>query len=1186
MPGNVLARRLPLPGNLPDRVVAIVTAERVFTPEQRDAIERRSGDLLLDASAGSGKTSVLVERFVRAVLEDGVDVSAILTITFTEKAAAELRDRIRMRLRELGADEAARATEGAFISTIHGFCARVLRAHALAAGIDPLFVVLDQPEADRLADAAFEEALEDLAQNAPGGVDLIAAYGSGPLRAAILGVHDELRSRGQRDPQLPPLPDPPSLDAAREELLQAARSLSEELCQIRSPTVRVAQALERLQRCPAVVAAADIWPGEIEAIALPGGNGAALSTPACEAYSEALARLRTACEHRRAVTAHALLDRLLRSFGDRYADGKRASSALDFEDLGLLCLELLSPGSELRERYRRRFAHVMVDEFQDTNGVQLELIEGVAAGNLFTVGDAQQSIYGFRHADVELFERRGQRLEAVGARGTLQTNFRSRPEILDALNAAFGAVLGERFRRLRAGRESRKSDVDPRGPVVEMLIADKGADWLSDGLASPWRIAEARALAVRVRELIDDGATPGEIVLLNRATTDLRAYERALEDLGIPTYVIGGRGYWAHPQVLDLVAYLRVLANPRDEEALYTVLASPLVGVGYDALVLLAAAARASGHDPWWVLQEPDGRLDECDQRERSLFDGFAAWLGPERTAAARIGIDELIERALETTGYDLKMLALPGGERRLANVRKLMRLGREYEALSGRDLRGFLELVGARSAGWGGASDSRESEAPVEGEALDAVRLMTIHRAKGLEFPIVCVADLGRGPMRFAPLMRIGRDGRFGLRLAEPGTGKREPALDYRALGEQQQRFEEQEEQRLFYVAMTRARERLILSGAARLESWGGGGPIGWIGPAFVPELAERAAADGDSRFISEGGVAVRFVRPVQDPEYEGADLQRLERPARGGGGVTGSPDRRAVPVSPPGAAAPVGRLSYSALGEYARCGYRFYAERVLRLPTLEPRVPDPAPADPAPAAAAPADAAQGLSGIERGILAHALLEKLDFRRPVPPGAEAIGTLAASIGPAPSREQAQELAELVERFAAGELCARLGRATGPRREERFTFLLGGTRGVLITGAFDVLAREPGDALLVVDYKSDRLGGADPATVVQSAYSTQQLVYALAAIHAGAETVDVVHVFLEAPERAVTVRYQRDDRARLEHELASLAAGVLARRFTVTEVPERSVCRGCPAEGGLCSWPLAMTRRDAPDTLF
>ena len=165
-----------------------------FTPEQLAAIDRRSGDLLLDASAGSGKTSVLVERFVRAVLEDGVDVGAILTITFTEKAAAELRDRIRARLRSLGADEAARGTEGAFISTIHGFCARVLRAHALTAGIDPAFVVLDEGQAQPLADAAFDDALENVALDESGGIDLIAAYAPGLLRSAILGAHSELRA--------------------------------------------------------------------------------------------------------------------------------------------------------------------------------------------------------------------------------------------------------------------------------------------------------------------------------------------------------------------------------------------------------------------------------------------------------------------------------------------------------------------------------------------------------------------------------------------------------------------------------------------------------------------------------------------------------------------------------------------------------------------------------------------------------------------------------------------------------------------------------------------------------------------------------------------------------------------------------------------------------------------------------
>ena len=210
----------------------------------------------------------------------------------------------------------------------------------------------------------------------------------------------------------------------------------------------------------------------------------------------------------------------------------------------------------------------MVDELQDTNRVQLELIELIANGNLFTVGDAQQSIYGFRHADVELFERLGEQLAAAGARATLDTNFRSRPEILSVINGVFEAELGDQFRPLRAGRPPEAAS----GPLVELLVADKGADWTMEGLGAPWRVAEARALAARVGRLLADGTAARDVVVLTRATTDLRVYERALEDRGIPTYLIGGRGYWAHPQVIDMAGYLAALANPRAEEALYTVL--------------------------------------------------------------------------------------------------------------------------------------------------------------------------------------------------------------------------------------------------------------------------------------------------------------------------------------------------------------------------------------------------------------------------------------------------------------------------------------------------------------------------------------------------------------------------------------------------------------------------------------
>ena len=1135
-----------------------------FTPDQVHAIEARDGELFLDAAAGSGKTSVLVERFVQAVIEDGIDPAAILTITFTDKAAAQMRDRIRSRLTELGAHEAARATEGAYISTIHGLCGRLLRAHALQVGIDPAFIVLDEFEAGRLADAAFEQSLAELAESEPGGVELIASYGVWDLRSSVQRLYAELRSRGELRPRLPTLPELPEADllAARRELVQAAGRVSAELAAIADPPPRVCEALERLGRLEEVLAVDAPWPGDLDRLRLPSGNGAALATPGCTAYTDALAALRSVCERRWAGPTLAALDRLLAGFGERYEARKRARAGLDFEDLELLCLGLVRSDPELRAGYRTRFERVMVDELQDTNAVQLELIEALSRENLFTVGDAQQSIYGFRHADVELFARRGDRLEGLGRRATLRANFRSRAEILEVVNRVFAEELGERFLELVPGRSEEPVD----GPRVELLVADKGSDWSPEGPAAPWRVAEARALAARVAELVEGGATPGDVVVLIRATTDMRAYERALEERGIATYTVGGRGYWAHPQVVDMVSYLRVLANPRDEEALYAVLGSPLVGISLDVLVLLAAAAREAGRDPWWLARDPGEALLGLAADDRERLSRATAWIAGEREVARRTGVEELLDRALEQTGYDLVVLAMPGGQRRLANVRKLMRLGREHFAGHGPDLHGFVELVRRRGESW--RPDPDESEAPIESEALDAVRLMTIHRAKGLEFEIVCVADLGRGGRSGAEVVRVGQDDQLGLRLARPGTGGRVPALAYDELGEEQRARSAAEEQRVFYVAMTRARERLILSGAAKVEAWGangsGGAPIGWLGPALVADLS---AGEGVS-----DGVGFRVVRrgDIEPPAASGSQAEaddlfrRIDVRDRAGprGGVE--------TVTAPSVAS----LSYSALAAYKRCGYRFYVERVLGVPPVEES------GDAAPDAL-PGRGGAVLSPTERGTVVHALLERIDFHRPVAP------TSAAIIGAAPRPPSASELEAitgLLERFAASELCRRLGRAAWVRREQRFGFLLG---DALITGMLDVIAGESESRMLVVDYKTDRLEGADTAAVVAREYAAQQLIYALAALRAGAAEVEVAHVFLEVPEAPVSATFSREDAAGLEQTLAGLTEGLLRRRsFRVTEVPHRELCRGCPAEGGLCSWPLEMTRRASPAQLF
>jgi ATP-dependent exoDNAse (exonuclease V) beta subunit len=1130
-----------------------------FTHEQTLAIERRRGELLLDAGAGSGKTSVLVERFARAVHEDGIGVGQILTITFTEKAAAELRERIRLRLRDAGLDEAARATEGAWISTIHAFCARILRTHALDAGLDPEFNVIDERETAPLRRAALDAALQTAAQTADGS-DLISAFGPGTLRGTIASTYSELRARGALEPALPAAPEPPNpLDLRSACLLveDLALVLQRELGAGKDPGRRVLDAIDMLERAPEILESGRPWPGQLERLRL-GNNAGALKSQACEDYRDALEELEQMAAETAVVTARDAFDTLLREYGRRYTKLKRRRSALDFGDLELLARELLRR-PEIGNRYRERFTRVMVDEMQDTNSVQLELIDLVTQLDLVMVGDAQQSIYGFRHADVELFEQRGQRLEAIGARASLATNFRSRAEILGALNGAFAAALGEAYRPLTPGR----ADAPSPEPLVELIIADRdGAppepDPSVEQLAAPWRVAEARALAARVRELIAGGqARAADVVVLLRATTDMHVYEQALEAAGVPTYVIGGRGYWSHPQVIELVSYLRALANPLDTDALYGVYVSPLCGLSLDGLVLVAAGA--------------EGELAEDDRRALQEFD---TWFRGERRAAAWLGPEQLLERALGHGGYELYVAGLPDARRRLANVRKLLRLAREWQTAHGSALRGFVDLLVSRADGGDGA---RESEAPVESEALDAVRLMTIHRSKGLEFPVVCVADIGRQVLpRAGSLIRVGHDdGRLGLRLKQPGDGKRVSVLAYEELKLEERERESEEERRLFYVAMTRAKERLIVSGAARFERWhetNRFAPVGWIGAAFVPDIATRAAAAAEltgseggepEPFVTADGVLVRligFSSPSPSPEQRAPalDAGRVSRP--GGGKPFPELEQPAVADV---AAAPAS-LSYTALATYEQCGYRFYVQRVLGLPDLPS--PDYVPAieeDVWPAAAAsPAlpSAARGASGgAQRGTQIHQVLAGIDLRTP------------SLREPMPADVRAL-LAGLIGSSSFG----RLATIRDVSREQRFAFGVGET---LITGVFDVIAQDRPGHLLVLDYKSDRLGGVAPELVVSERYLAQRLIYALAALKLGAPAVEVVHLFLEAPEDPVAAEFAAGDIPALEADLAQRVAGVLAGNFRVTGAPGRRICDGCPAQGGLCSHPLELTSR-------
>jgi ATP-dependent helicase/nuclease subunit A len=521
---------------------------RRWTPEQRAAIAAREHSSLLTANAGSGKTAVMVERIAAAVREDGVSVNAVLALTFTEKAAGELAERLRRRLTELGDDESARAVDGGWIGTIHGFCARLLRAQPLAAGLDPHFEVLEETSAERLAESAFADALEAWARrHGDEAIDLAASYGPA-LRELVQDAYASLRARGHARPRLV---IPPPVPAPDRRALAATRAAAVRDLAMAGDGVRVAAGREALELCePLLQAEAVPWPGALNPAELKGGAKALTSEP-CEAYRAAFTSYRAACADFHAGSALGLIDALLDRYGAAYEAAKAERAAIDFDDLELRARDLLEDPTT-RQRWAERFALILIDEFQDTNAVQLGILQSLERDNLFAVGDEFQSIYRFRHADVNIFRGRAQALDPREVR-RLAVNFRSREELLDVLNAAFRPELGERFSPLRAGRKAlsvdehgalRLFDVGPppgRPPVELLVTGTQGWDELAPrlGLAQggdqPWRRAEARLIADRLRAELDGGRRAGDMVVLVRGKATLPVLVDGLVEHGQPT---------------------------------------------------------------------------------------------------------------------------------------------------------------------------------------------------------------------------------------------------------------------------------------------------------------------------------------------------------------------------------------------------------------------------------------------------------------------------------------------------------------------------------------------------------------------------------------------------------------------------------------------------------------------------
>lgn len=721
-----------------------ILEQMTLNEEQWPAVLARGRDVVVTAGAGTGKTRTLVARYL-SLLADGLPLRSIVAITFTRKAAREMRNRIREEIRRyitlpgLSAEERTgwqrlyTELDAARIGTIHSLCAEILRAHPAEAEVDPQFEVLEEGLTALLRRRAVREAMA-WAAGEPEVVRLFPFLGEGDLFETL----DTLL--GQR--------------------LEAERAFE----------VR------------------------------------------CDKLEQEMAE------------AISLLRDLFAFACQQYDALKQERNGLDYDDLERKALMLLERHSDVRERWQREIRAILVDEFQDTNGRQRDLVQYLNGdgGKLFIVGDAKQSIYRFRGADVAVFRQERKKIEQAGGLVcSLETTYRAHQGLVEGLNALLRPVLGdveknekpwwEPFAPIRASRTQPSPGFT--SPYIELhLVVGTKSNGALDRAAD--------AITIRLRKLVEEEQVQvekegelrpisyGDIVILCRASTSFSAYEDALERAGISYLTIAGRGFYERPEVRDLLNALQALADPTDNLAMAGLLRSPAFGLSDAALYRLWKAGKGL-----WEALGGCGAIPADEERQRA--ERARRIIEELHQQVGRISVAELLKAFLDRTAYRAAFLRA-GQKRALHNVDKLL----EDAQTSGMVGVGeFLEYIqGLRDVG------VREGEARAEAEG--AVQIMTIHAAKGLEFPIVVLGDAnfesrsGGGPLL---------DPELGILLPMKNDQKHSTMYERGKALEQDR--EDAEERRLLYVAATRAREMLLISGCVRLKKDSTPGYIGgWL--------------------------------------------------------------------------------------------------------------------------------------------------------------------------------------------------------------------------------------------------------------------------------------------------------------------------------------------------------------------
>lgn len=830
-----------------------------WTAEQRRAIET-PGSLIVSAAAGSGKTAVLTERIARHILE-GASPDDLLVVTFTRAAAAEMKKRIGDRLSALAAqqqgDEAARlygAAEGigrANISTIDGFCSHVLRRHFDIAGLDPAFRAGEEAENLGLRQEALDELMERYyAQK--GFSDLVDAFGEeAEFSAQFLRLYDFIMAQPEPMEWLKEAIDKydiaedalPLCPAAEEYLKGLKVRLGAYMDILRSRRDEIAEDYPKT---------AAILDGDLTQL---GGallqkslRGYANQLSACafatfsmrgaeKSYSKYVKNPRD--DMKKEVQKHIalsgkpigrqakllagikpLLDMLYSFTGDfiaLYSEKKEQAGIIDYADMEHIALGLLRLPAVAKE-YRDRFSFVFIDEYQDCSPLQNALFSALARpDNLFIVGDVKQSIYGFRMAEPTMFTERIDEFSRRDAALHLSANFRSSNEVIEGVNSIFtpimtketGGVDYDETARLVHGRR----DASPGG--MELHVISRSApldtgDAADENTEEQLLAAEAEALfaAGRIRELLCESFTDrkgntrnykySDIVILHSSPKNVaEAWVRTLSREGIPVYAELTGGYFDAIEVQIFLNLLAIIDNPLQDIPLISVLRSPIGGFSTEELITLRADCREG------LFYEALKAGADRDTPLGHKAGGFLGRLKRWRAQGELYDITELIAMLLEDTGFENYVSALPGGQSRRANLEALIKNAGIYSN-SGHGIRGFLRFMEKARSG--------DSLGAAQIASANVVRLISIHKSKGLEFPAVILGGLSVNFNKKSRSSVLVLDSSLGIGLKAARGSSRELNLYHSAIAERIWRREISERMRLLYVAMTRASEKLIM--------------------------------------------------------------------------------------------------------------------------------------------------------------------------------------------------------------------------------------------------------------------------------------------------------------------------------------------------------------------------------------